>query len=361
MAVRKEKSGRWRAVLKNGRTYVAGRTFDTKREAEAWLARERASLVGGVDPRAGKITVKNAFADYMELRRHTVATTTYRSEAGLIRILPPALANLHVAGASDREVQRALDAWSKSYAESSVKRFRAQLSGFFAWAVRERLRIGNPVARTHVPRQSQADVGMQPFTESELREVRAEVARFDEHLADVVWFLGWTGLRWSEVRELRVADVVEVPMPRILVRRATPEVAETKSTKSGRHRHVPLSNELLSLVRSMAQGKGPNDLLVTSTGGARLHATYFKRTTRWSSAGRGRRLHDLRHTAACLWLAAGVPVSTVQAWLGHSSLQTTQIYVHYLGDTADQVGLDALNRQRHAGSTSPGVADGQKP
>ena len=31
----------------------------------------------------------------------------------------------------------------------------------------------------------------------------------------------------------------------------------------------------------------------------------------------GRRIHDLRHTAACLWLARGVDPVTVQAWMGH--------------------------------------------
>ena len=48
MTVRKEPSGRFRAVLKVGREYVEGRTFDTKRDAQAWLARERAALAGGV-------------------------------------------------------------------------------------------------------------------------------------------------------------------------------------------------------------------------------------------------------------------------------------------------------------------------
>lgn len=38
------------------------------------------------------------------------------------------------------------------------------------------------------------------------------------------------------------------------------------------------------------------------------------------AAGRGRRIHDLRHTAACLWLARGVDVSTVQSWMGHASI-----------------------------------------
>jgi integrase len=73
----------------------------------------------------------------------------------------------------------------------------------------------------------------------------------------------------------------------------------------------------------------------------------------WPTTGRGRRLYDLRHTAARVWLAAGVPASTVQAWLGHSSLQTTQIYVHYLGDSADQAGLEVLNRRGSAGGARP--------
>jgi integrase len=353
MGVSKHTSGRWRAVLKNGRSYVQGKSFDTRREAEAWLARERAALAGGVDPRAGQITVRKAFATYMESRRHTVAVKTYRADMEMVKLMPPNLANLHVRRVTDREVQRVLDAWSRRYAEASVRRFRAVLSGFFSWTVRERLRLDNPVARTRVAKQLEPTQGMQPFTEAELDEVRRDIARYDQHLADVVWLLAWTGLRWSEARELRVADLIEVPMPRLVVRRSAPETVEAKSTKSGRTRHIPLSEELLPLVQNMARGKGANDLLITSSTGARLHAAGFKRTTRWATTGRGRRLHDLRHTAACLWLASGVSISTVQAWLGHSSLQTTQIYVHYLGDSADRAGLDVLNRRGHIGGTRP--------
>lgn len=132
MAVRKQSSGRWHAVLRNGRDYVAGRTFDTRREAEAWLSRERAGLAGGIDPRAGQIAVKKAYASFLTSREHSVATKTPRSDVDLLRIMPPNLANLHVGLINDREVQRTLDTWSRTYAESSVRRYRAVLSGFFA-------------------------------------------------------------------------------------------------------------------------------------------------------------------------------------------------------------------------------------
>ena len=83
--------------------------------------------------------------------------------------------------------------------------------------------------------------------------------------------------------------------------------------------------------------------LATGTG-HQLHATAVKRAVFWSQVAPGRRIHDLRRTAACLWLARGVDPVTVQAWLGHASIATTNIYPHRLGSSADRAGLERLNR-----------------
>jgi integrase len=53
--------------------------------------------------------------------------------------------------------------------------------------------------------------------------------------------------------------------------------------------------------------------LFPTASGHRLHGSAFKRALAWSAAGEDRRIHDLRHTAACLWLARGVDPMTVQA------------------------------------------------
>ncbi len=60
----RDEAGEWsfRAKLKSGRVDVASRVFDTRREAQAWLNRERAAVVGGVDPRAGRERVRRALA-----------------------------------------------------------------------------------------------------------------------------------------------------------------------------------------------------------------------------------------------------------------------------------------------------------
>lgn len=131
LTIRKLPSGRWFAVLKSGRAYVSGRTFDTRRDAQAWLAREQAALTGGVDPRAGRSTVRMLLPVWLEERKHSVSAKIYVADAAVVRLVPHSLAALRIAAVSDREVSRALIALSRTgLAEASVRRFRDSLSSF---------------------------------------------------------------------------------------------------------------------------------------------------------------------------------------------------------------------------------------
>ena len=106
---------------------------------------------------------------------------------------------------------------------------------------------------------------------------------------------------------------------------------------------MPVPDALVPALRRFAEGKSPDDLLLTRPGGGQLHRSMFVRQTGWSEVGRGRTLHDLRHTAACEWILWGVPLTTVQAWLGHGSIEVTARYLHHLGDSADRSALQLLN------------------
>ena len=354
MSVRKLPSGRWHARLKSGRQYVAGRTFDTRRVALGWLARERAALAGGVDHRAGRTPVRRLVPVWLEERKDTVAQKTYVADAALPRLMPTALAALQVGAVTDREVTRALVALTRQgLAEASVRRFRASLSSFFAWAVRERIIAANPVTGTRVPKVGVPAVEMHPFSESQLEALWTAASARNERLADILLIAGWTGLRWSELRAVRVRDFVEIPMPLLVVQRAAPEGIEVKVAKGGRARRVPLADRVLPLVRDLALERDGDDLLFVTDSGHRLHASALKRTVAWSTISGGRRIHDLQHTAACLWLARGVDAATVQAWMGHISIATTNIYLHHLGTGADRAGLDRLNARGNTWGTRP--------
>lgn len=89
-------------------------------------------------------------------------------------------------------------------------------------------------------------------------------------------------------------------------------------------------------------------------GGSQLHRCAVLRTVKWTRTGQGRRIHDLRHTAACLWLARGVHPGTVQAWMGHESIATTNRYLHFLGTSADRAGMDRLNDASRHSESRPG-------
>lgn len=117
-----------------------------------------------------------------------------------------------------------------------------------------------------------------------------------------------------------------------------------------------MADRILPIVRQLAAGRPGDDRLFVTSTGHMLHASAFKRSLGWSTLAEGRRIHDLRHTAACLWLARGVDPGTVQAWMGHASIATTNIYLHHMGTSADRTGLDRLNARGHAGGTQSEAA-----
>ena len=121
-------------------------------------------------------------------------------------------------------------------------------------------------------------------------------------------------------------------------------------------RRVPLADRVLLIVRELAKGPSPHELLFTTSTGAQLWRSNTLRTLGWDQTGQGRRLHDLRHTAACLRLSRSVAPGTVQAWCGHESIATTNRYLHFLGTDADKAGLNRLNNDL---GSAGGAQDGR--
>ncbi len=350
---------KWEGRLKLAGRVVKTRRFDTKRAAAEWERRQRSAFdEHGYDPSRGKVSAEALLAIWLEQRAKRVSRTTLNTDRFLLPtpgqqsgrssrepILPTWFRKLHIVKVTGASVEKWQDdLLARGLAPTSVKRHRESLSSFFTWCVSEGYIASNPVKSTVPPRDRRARERMRPLPAPELDEVITAVAKASPGYADLVRVLASTGLRWGEARAMLVRDCSEVPMPMLSVIRNQPEGESAAHTpKSGKGRRVPLTNALLPVVRRFAQGKSPDDLLFTRPGGGQLHRSMFVRQTNWGTVGRGRTLHDLRHTAACEWILQGVPLTTVQAWLGHSSIEITSRYLHHLGDFADRAALQLLN------------------
>jgi integrase len=160
-------------------------------------------------------------------------------------------------------------------------------------------------------------------------------------------------MRAGEIIALRWADV-DQDARRVHVRRSRTR-GVTKSTKSGRHRSIPLTADLLADLEALREvdGERERDHLVFHRGGAELRIgnlleclwrTLRATRTDPKDAGTGLRrvrFHDLRHSFASNLVSAGVPIVQVQHWLGHSTVSTTEIYAH-LAPSDGQHHIEAL-------------------
>ena len=110
------------------------------------------------------------------------------------------------------------------------------------------------------------------------------------------------------------------------------------------------------------EGKGRNDLVITSPEGAVLRSGNFRRRV-FDPAARAAGLddlspHDLRNTAASLLVASGANVKAVQRMLGHAfAAMTLDVYSGLFDD--DLGGLaDRMNAAHDAHTSSRTVGAG---
>jgi integrase len=149
-----------------------------------------------------------------------------------------------------------------------------------------------------------------------------------------------TGTRIGEALALTWADV-DWRSSAIHVRRAIKQGGSIGSTKSDRARRVELGPRLLGILRDLhaierelSTGADADALVFPGEDGRPRNRTHVSKwahreTLRRAGLRQTIRLHDLRHSAAASWIAAGLPLIYVQRQLGHSTVATTEgLYGH---------------------------------
>ena len=127
-----------------------------------------------------------------------------------------------------------------------------------------------------------------------------------------------TGARKSEILKARWENV------RLDLRLLTVPLS-----KSGKPRHLPLSDAAVPVIRALPRGPGCPWLFPGHAPGKPLSDVYLF----WDGLRRGLgladvRIHDLRHTFASFLVNAGHSPYEVQKLLGHSDPRTTMRYAH---------------------------------
>ncbi len=228
---------------------------------------------------------------------------------------------------------------------ATINREMGTLSGIFSLALEYEEIGSNPCRRIKSLREDNMRTRHLSFDE-EFR-LMTQLVGMREHLRDMVIVSIYTGLRKSEVLNLR-NDKVDWQLDLILV----------TNTKSGRDRTVPMNDNVrTAIARAIAQSS--TDYVFANSATGQPYTDVKKAFTHaCRDAGiKDLRFHDLRHTFGTRLADAGVDVVKIKELMGHQSIETTMRYLHTTdkGKRAAITELAEYRRQRTPKSPSRGA------
>lgn len=212
--------------------------------------------------------------------------------------------------------RRVVERWLSRFPGAQTRAsYLGDLRAFFGWADEADLIPYDPTTGIRTPK-----VPTRRPNPLSHREVRMALAACNDSQDRLAIGLGvYAGLRVSEMAHLEHRDVDLVG-----------RVLYVRQGKGGKDRCVPISDDLTVIV-----------LRCGHTMTAHVGHTISNRISRiYRDAGiTGHRPHDLRATFATELIRRGADLITVQNYLGHASVATTQRYV-----LPDDRGVELVNR-----------------
>ncbi|WP_369145115.1 tyrosine-type recombinase/integrase [Streptomyces sp. R44] len=336
-AIRKLPSGRYQARYPGagGVLRAAPQTYETKREAELFLAQIQAEQARGdwIDPAAGEVL----FAEYATrwIDERGVAATTDELYRRLLRLhLEPTFGSQYVNAISPAKVRTwRAERRNATGATTTAKSYRL-LKAIMQTAVEDDLIRRNPCSirgagREDADERPVATVG-QVFALAEAIGIRWRL---------MVLLGAFASMRPEELAELRRGDI-DLDTGSVRVRRAAPElntgrrvIGDPKS-RAGK-REIMLPGFILLDVRRHLEWfaqDGPDGLVFVGERGAALRGTTFGRKWRKARDAVGMpkefRFYDLRHTGNTLAADTGAKLKDLMVRAGQSSERAQLIYQH---------------------------------
>jgi integrase len=256
----------------------------------------------------------------------------------------------HVESVMAALTTRGLSARTVRYARTTLRRALGD-------AIRDGLLARNAAALARPPREERPE--LRPLTAAEVRVLLDATA--DDRFGPLFALLVSTGLRVGEAVALSWSDISE---GELTVRRSVHRAAgngyifgQPKTRQSRRTVTLPaVARRALDTQRARQEAaraalrpgewQDTRGLIFTDPLGRHVSPLLVSADFREAADRLGLpvRLHDLRHAFATLALGAGVPLKTVSAALGHSSIAiTADVYAHITPELRDEAAA-ALDR-----------------
>jgi len=312
----------------------------TRRQAEAELRRQIQEVT--VAPSSERLTIAVAgkrLAEQLVLRGRKPATIEAVRSAVRVH-LAPHFGERTLDCSDARQVEQFTAATLRAGRSSkSVRNYLGVLGSIFELGLKRGWARENPVARAEKPKVTHSDE-IRFLTVEEVKAVLRAVPCDTLGSIEETLYLtaSMTGLRQGELFGLRWRDV-DWLAGKVRVRRTWARGAfGTPKSRRG-SRSVPLADRVAGALEDLSRRtafSADDDLVFAHPETGRpLDSSYTRKrfkTALKAARARDVRFHDLRHTFGTRMAATGVPMRTLQEWMGHRDIATTLIYADYAPD-----------------------------
>lgn len=282
-------------------------------------------------PKDDRSRLVDYLAYWLTVKERTRKPSTHRSYAGAVSGLPAAWSRLRLCDLTPSILARTVATMPATRTTAlQISVLRAALADAVEWG----LLAAHPGKHLLSPRLPTREY--RTLSVDEVRRFLEAVAPDDLPLYRLALE---TGMRQGELFALEKADL-DRSRGLLHIRRSldkTSRTVDAPKTRSSR-RSLSLGREMLELLDAHLRRLEPSchgPLLFPGASGGYIHASNFLRRSFYPALERARlpriRFHDLRHTAATLWLQAGLHPKAVSERLGHAGIDVTlKVYGHAL-------------------------------
>ena len=225
--------------VKSGSQLVATKAFDTKRAAETWERNQKHLLEAGRPlPPKRSFTLNELVTMFLAARvggnPHTVDTDRNNLAALPAAMLARPLASIH----ADDIRGHLLAELRGGKKPSTVARAKTTLSALFTYADEQGV-LHQPHPVRTMKKIPELGVAQRAISSNEVptpKQVAAVLAALRERrsdIADVFEFMSLTGVRWGELRSIRVHWLSEVPLQQLNVERSHSDCYDEKARNPG--------------------------------------------------------------------------------------------------------------------------------